>query len=132
VSASGAERHLARERALEILYEREMKGRQLDQVLASLSIAPDPYTIDLLGRVDEHRAEVEASIERHATGWTLDRMAVVDRLIMTLALSELRSPDAPPVAVVLDEAVEFARTFSTDESPKFVNGVLAACVAEDV
>jgi N utilization substance protein B len=130
VPASGAERHLARERALEILYESEMKSRDVGDVLSGQRVAPDDYTVSLLRDVEAHRAEAEDAIARHATGWTLDRMAVVDRLIMTLALSELHGADHPPVAVVMNEAVELARTYSTDESPGFVNGVLAACLAE--
>jgi len=60
--------------------------------------------------------------------WSLDRIALIDRLIMIMAIGELLLDDAPPRAVVMDEAVEMAKVFSTDGSASFVNGVLAACV----
>ena len=66
----------------------------------------------------------------HLVGWTIERLATVDRLVMVLAIAELLLGDAPPTAVVLNEAVELARTFSTEDSPSFVNGVLSACVDE--
>ena len=63
-------------------------------------------------------------------GWPLDRMAVVDRLVLRLAVAELLDPDGPPVAVVIDEAVELAKTYSTEESGRFVNGVLSTVAAQ--
>jgi N utilization substance protein B len=128
VSEFGASRHLARERALELLYEQSIKQRSADEIVAALPMAPEPYTVELVRAVEESREWAETLLQRHSLDWPIDRMAVIDRLIMTMALCEMRLSDAPPVAVVLDEAVEFARTFSTDSSPGFVNGVLAACV----
>ncbi len=128
MSASGAERHLARERAFELLYEQAMKQRSTAQIVADLALVPDPYTSEILAAVEAHRADAEAALSRHARDWPLERMALVDRIIMTMSLCELRLPDAPPIAVVLDEAVELAKTYSTDASPSFVNGVLSACV----
>jgi N utilization substance protein B len=61
-------------------------------------------------------------------GWPPERMAVVDRLVLRLATSELLDPDGPPTAVVLDEAVELAKVYSTDESGGFVNGILSTIV----
>ena len=68
----------------------------------------------------------EAAIEKASLDWSLERMAVLDRLVMVLAIGELLGEHPPPDAVVLDEAVELAKTYSTDASPRFVNGVLAA------
>jgi N utilization substance protein B len=94
-----------------------------------------------LERIDQARAQLEATardgaralelIGRHSIDWPVDRLALLDRLILTLATSELLMDEAPPVAVVLDEAVELAKTYSTDGSPAFVNGVLSA-IADDV
>lgn len=123
-------RHLARERALQLAYEAQMKSRDVDDVLAGLEVDPDPYTVTLLRAARDHRARADELIARHARGWDLDRLAVIDRLVMTLAIGELLSADAPPVAVVLDEAVSLAKEFSTDDSGAFVNGVLSACVAD--
>ena len=60
-----------------------------------------------------------------AVGWTIERMAVLDRLVLQMATCELLASSEPPVAVILDEAVELAKTFSTEDSGRFVNGVLA-------
>jgi N utilization substance protein B len=122
-------RHLARERALELLYEAELKGAAPTEVLASLPVAPDPLVVTLVRDAAATREVAEAAIAAAATDWPLDRMALIDRLVMVLAVGELLSATPPPDAVVLDEAVELAKTYSTDASPRFVNGVLAAVVA---
>jgi transcription antitermination protein NusB len=124
--ASGHERHLARERALELLYEAEIKGRTPDEIVAELPAPPDPYVVTLIDAATRTRGAAEAAIAKAAPDWPLSRLAVLDRLIMVLALGELCTPTAPPDAVVLDEAVELAKTYSTDASPRFVNGVLVA------
>ncbi len=128
MSDLGSQRHRARERALEILYESSIKARPVDEVLPELTLTPDPYTVRLLEAVRSNESRANALIATNAQDWTIDRLALVDRLIMTLAIGELLMIDPPPTAVVLNEAVELARTFSTEGSPAFVNGVLAACV----
>ena len=128
MSELGHARHQARQRALELLYEASMKGRSPREVLGEQALAPDDYVVTLLEAVEVHGERAEALIARQSLQWALDRIALLDRLIMTLAISELLTEDAPPVAVVLDEAVELAKTYSTDESPSFVNGVLSGCV----
>lgn len=132
MASVGAERHRSRERAFQLLYEGEIKQRGPAAVLTELEVRPDDYVIRLLSAVAEHREWAETLLSEHLVEWPLDRLAVVDRLVMILALCELRLDDAPPKAVVLDEAVEMARTYSTDASPGFVNGVLAACVDDPV
>ena len=94
-------------------------------MLAALPVAPDPFARPLVDGGRAHRAEVDPLIAGAAVGWPLDRMAVVDRLVLRLAVAELLDPDGPPVAVVIDEAVELAKTYSTEESGRFVNGVLS-------
>jgi N utilization substance protein B len=118
--------HEARERALGLLYEAEMKHEDAGAILDELAVTPDPYCIELIKLVEAHRAEALTRIEAASEHWPLDRMGVVDRLVMVLALCELRGPDAPPRAVVLDEAIELAKTFSTEGSGSFVNGILSA------
>jgi N utilization substance protein B len=127
VSELGVQRHLSRERALEILYEATIKGRDVLTVVNELPLRPDDYAVSLLASVGHHQDEANDLISRFAVDWPLDRIAIVDRLVMTLAIGELLMDDAPPKAVVLDEAVELAKVFSTDGSPSFVNGVLSAC-----
>jgi len=131
VSELGAQRHRARERALELAYEATVKGRSMQQVIAELPLRPDAYSVELLAAFEQHREWAKELIERYAMGWNYERMAVIDRLVMLLALCESRLADAPPRAVILDEAVELAKTYSTDGSGSFVNGVLVACLNND-
>lgn len=105
-----------------------MKSRALTLIVGELPLTPDPYTVLILTSAEENRARIDELIQESSHEWTLDRLAVVDRLIMTLALAELILDDPPPTAVVLDEAVELAKVYSTAESASFVNGVLASCV----
>ncbi len=128
MSELGRRRHRARERALELAYEANMKSRALTLIVGELPLTPDPYTVLILTSAEENRARIDELIQESSHEWTLDRLAVVDRLIMTLALAELILDDPPPTAVVLDEAVELAKVYSTAESASFVNGVLASCV----
>ena len=119
-------RHLSRERALEILYEAELKEVEPGDVLDSLSVAPDPFVVTLVENAARSRPRAESAIAGAAAEWPLERMAILDRLVMILAIGEVLSEEPPPDAVILDEAVELAKTYSTDASPRFVNGVLAA------
>ena len=131
MSELGAQRHRARERALELAYEATLKERSTQQVLSDLPLRPDSYSVELLEAFDEHREWAKELIEHYAMGWNFERMAVIDRLVMLLALCESRLADPPPHAVILDEAVELAKTYSTDGSGGFVNGVLVACLNND-
>jgi len=107
-----------------------MKGRSPREILPRLTLTPDPYTVGLVESAELNEARALALIGNNLVDWTIDRLALVDRLVMVLAIAELLLVDPPPTAVVLNEAVELARTFSTEDSPSFVNGVLAACVDE--
>lgn len=129
MSELGEQRHRARERAFEILYEWTIKNRPIPEILNSLPIQPDPYTTTLVRAVETHREWAEAKLSEHSIQWPLGRMPIVDRLIMTMALCELQLDDAPPRAVVFDEAVELAKIYSSDSAPAFVNGLLTACVS---
>ena len=119
-------RHLARERALELLYEADVKGVAARELVAALPVAPDPFVIALVEDAERSREVAEAAIRASAVDWPLERMAMLDRLVMILAIGEVMGASPPPDAVVLDEAVELAKTYSTEASPRFVNGVLAA------
>ncbi len=125
-----APRHQQRERALSLLYEAELKGQDPSVVLAALPVAPDPFVRTLLDAATTTREEAERRIAAASVGWPLDRMAVIDRLLLRLATAELLDPDGPPVAVVINEAVELAKEYSTDESGAFVNGVLSTIARE--
>ena len=123
-------RHQQRERALSLLYEAELKGEGPLRVVDALPVAPDPYVRTLLQQVAETREEADRRIAAASVGWPLERMAVVDRLVLRLAVAELLDPAGPPPAVVIDEAVELAKQYSTDESGRFVNGILATIAAD--
>jgi len=126
VSELGAQRHQARERALEIFYEATIKERTIAEVLNQLGIRPDEYTVAILVSAEQNQQKANELISEFAVDWTLDRIAIVDRLVMTMAVGEMLMENAPPKAVVLDEAVELAKIYSTDGSPSFVNGVLSS------
>jgi N utilization substance protein B len=125
VADNGAPRHQQRERALSLLYEAELKGESPLLVLANLPVRPDAYVCTLLEGAVSTRDEAESRIAAASVGWPLDRMAVIDRLVLRLAVAELLDADGPPKAVVIDEAVELAKAYSTDDSGSFVNGILS-------
>jgi putative hydrolase of the HAD superfamily len=125
-------RRAARERALELLYEAEAKRLDVDAVLADLPLAPVPLAVELVRGVAAERDRIdELLVRRVAPRWTLARLAAVDRAILRLATYELIGAPDRSQAVILNEAVVLARRFGTDDSPRFVNGVLSA-VAKDV
>jgi len=126
-----APRHQQRERALALLYEAELKGEGPMQVVDALPVPPDPYVLTLVARAVATREEADRRIAAASVGWPLDRMAVIDRIVLRLAVAELLDPDGPPVAVVIDEAVELVKEYSTDESGGFVNGILST-IARDL
>jgi N utilization substance protein B len=131
LSEHGTKRHHSRERALEILYEASIKERSVEAVLNELALRPDEYTIEILTSASLHQGEANELISTFAIDWPLERIALVDRLVMTMAVGEMLMDNAPPVAVILDEAVELAKVYSTDGSGSFVNGVLSS-IAEQI
>jgi len=118
-------RREARERALELLYEAEAKDQTPDEVLCDLPIRPDPFAVALVTGVGQRRVELDEHIERLAKDWTVERMPWVDRSILRLAAFELIARPDVPTGVVLSEAVELAKRFSTEEAGRFVNGLLS-------
>ena len=124
------ERSDARERALYLLYEAHSKGISPSDALSLQVLEPDELTVLIVNGVEAHTAELDAAIAVKSKGWTLERMPVLDLNVLRIAAFELLERSDVPVAVVLDEAVKLAKRFSTDDSGKFVNGVLAALTAE--
>jgi N utilization substance protein B len=99
-------------------------------VLGELAVPPDPYTVAVVEAVAARAAEIDGLVGGAAIGWDLDRMAVVDRNVLRLAVAELLDFPDVPTAVILNEAVELASAYSTDDSGRFVNGVLATLAAQ--
>ena len=128
--APSGNRHDARERAFHLLYESEMKGSSGEDVLAALPIEPDEFAMELVAGVDAHRDEIDRVIGDHAHNWDVDRMPALDRAILRLATFELLHRPDVPTAVVISEAVELAKSYSTDGSGRYVNGVLSAVAGE--
>jgi len=124
-------RREARERALELLYEAEAKGVPATDIVAGLPAVPDPYAAQLVHGVDSHREEIDALLRKFAKGWSLERMPAVDRALLRLATYELLHESEVPVGVVISEAVELASEFSTDDSGRYVNGILSAIAKRD-
>jgi len=128
------ERHAARAAALQALYLCEV-GRTspeaaLETFFAEHEPEAEPATRDFAAALvlgaHEAQADLDALIAAHSANWRVKRLAVIDRIILRLGAWELQHQPDTPDAVVLDEAIELARAFGTDESPKFVNGVLDA------
>jgi N utilization substance protein B len=124
-------RREARERALSLLYEADAKACAPAAVLDELPVPPDPFAGDLVAGVGDHLADIDDRIRRFARGWALERMPVVDRTVLRMAIYELLHRPDVPTAAVISEAVELAKRYSTDDSGRFVNGMLSA-IAEEV
>jgi N utilization substance protein B len=125
-----APRHQQRERALSLLYESELKGESPLQVIDGLPVPPDPFVRTLVEHAVASREEADRRIAAASVGWPLERMAVIDRIVLRMAVAELLDAGGPPVAVVIDEAVELVKVYSTDGSGRFVNGILSTIAAD--
>jgi transcription antitermination protein NusB len=128
-------RSKARKRALDILFEADQRGVDplklvADRLAARDARSPDApilpeYSVTLVEGVTEKRERIDELLSTYSHGWTLDRMPAVDRAVLRLGAWELLFNDDVPDAVAIDEAVDLARSLSTDDSPGFVNGLLA-------
>jgi N utilization substance protein B len=127
----GAGRREARERIIHLLYEADQRNVSVDEVLADQVLDPDEYTVAVLRGLEVERATIGGLLDAHSKGWPLDRMPHMDRLVLEVGAYELGHRPDVPTAVVLNEAVELANTYGTDDSGRFVNGVLSA-VAEEL
>ncbi|MGZ5333504.1 MAG: transcription antitermination factor NusB [Solirubrobacterales bacterium] len=107
-------------------YQREVTGRSFDELLEDAK----PFTRQLAESVEARRPELDEAIARHSKGWSIERIAPLERNIMRVALYEALHDDEIPVEVALDEAVELAKEYCGADTPGFVNGVLGAAVAE--
>jgi transcription antitermination protein NusB len=121
----GGSRREARERALSLLYEAEAKGVTTGEVLADLPLPPDPYVVTLVDGIAAQSDEIDGLLRRYLKmGWPLERLASLDRSVLRMATWELLQGEPPGVAI--SEAVELVKRFSTEDSSRFVNGVLSA------
>ena len=126
-----AARSKARKRAIDILFEAEQRGLNARDLLAERLAKPvteaplNEYTADLVEGVVTHWTDINELLSTYSQGWTIERMPSVDRAILRLGAWEILYSDDIPDGVAISEAVELATSLSTDDSPKFVNGLLA-------
>ncbi len=125
----GTRRH-ARELALQLLYQHELTQAPLEEMKVHFegwrgaSESEKTFANELVVGTLDHREEIDKQLDQQTAHWRFDRLAAVDRNILRLALFELMHNRDTPAAVVIDEAIEVAKKFGAEESPKFVNGVL--------
>ncbi len=131
-----AARSKARKRALDLLFEAEVRGEPVVALMeerSSLGADGGPpvpeYATELVRGVQAHRDRIDELLSSYAEGWTLDRMPAVDRNVLRIGAYELLWADDVPDKVAISEAVELAKDLSTDASPSFVNGLLARLLA---
>ena len=128
-------RFRARAQALQLLFQAEANGRTVEEVLSgeyALEDGPlDEYGAELALGADGMRHELDAIIGQRSPKWSVSRMPSVDRNLLRLSVYEMLAEDNVAIAVTIDEAVELAKAYGTDDSPRFVNGLLGR-VAEDI
>lgn len=125
-------RRRGRELALQLLYQRELAGGEVEHLTASsdelqeVPAAAREFAHQLVRGVIAHLAEIDSELEGQADNWRVERMAAVDRNILRLAMFELLHQPETPIGVVIDEAIELAKRYGSERSSQFVNGVLDA------
>jgi len=124
----------ARKRALDVLFESEVRGLSLDGTLDERMVAAEPpvndYTVRLVRGVAEQQGRIDGLLSTYSQGWSLERMPAVDRNALRIGVFEVLYVDEVPDAVAVSEAMNLVRDLSTDESPGFVNGVLGHIVRD--
>lgn len=128
-------RRQARRQALDILFQADVTGQDPRSVIEDWEVAGRDvprFARELVEGTAAHRAEIDALLGRYAEGWTVERMAALDRTILRISCFELLHRTDTPTAVAIDEAVEAAKELSTEDSGRFVNGILGRIAREAV
>lgn len=129
-------RRAARRQAVFVLYQRDVTGLALAELWENLERElggdPDPYTREVVAGVIAQAEAIDQAIDSAASGWSVDRVAPLERNIMRVAVYELRSRDDIPAAVAIDEAVSLAKRYCQAEAGGFVNGILGAIARSEV
>lgn len=121
----------ARKLALDVLYEQEVRGLPSGEVLQRYSSNPGfEFASELVTGVAGCTAELDGLISAHARDWSIERMPVIDRNLLRIALFEILHRQEVPPAVAISEAVELAKIYSTDDSSRFVNGLLGSIASD--
>lgn len=130
------ERRKARYLALRILYTREVTGESLDELIASLQKELSgggglpSYTVELLRLIEGESGRIDEIIEGYANRWSIQRMPIIDRSLLRMGIAEIQFRPDIPNSVSANECVELAKRFSTEESGKFINGVLGHLIRD--
>ena len=122
---AGSQRHQVRERALGLLYEAEVKGVDMAELLSAQELPLEPYVHTLVTGTNHHQGDIDTRLEELSDRWPVSRMPALDRAILRMASFELSHSTDIPVAVVINEAVELAHEYSTPSSAGFINGLLS-------
>ena len=126
-------RKQARRDAVFLLYQREVTDLSMADLVKGQKLregyGPDEFTVMAVSGVEAAREQLDETLSRHATGWTVERIAPLERSILRLAIWEIETGVTPP-EVAIDEAVRLTKRYSTDEAGAFVNGVLGAVQRE--
>lgn len=126
-----AHRRGSRKLALDVLYEQELRSLPTGEILQRYSGNPGfQFAAELVKGVSEHATELDELISSHAKDWTIERMPVIDRNLLRMALFEMLYLEDVPAPVAINEAVELAKIYSTEDSSRFVNGLLGSVSAE--
>jgi N utilization substance protein B len=129
-----AARSKARKRALDVLFECEVRGLPLGATLDERVLAAEPpvndYTVELIRGVAEHQRRIDDLLSTYAQAWSLERMPAVDRNALRIGVFEILYVDGVPDAVAISEAMALVRDLSTDDSPSFVNGLLGTILRD--
>ena len=115
----------ARERCVLLFFEAEQKDVQVSQVVAELKVAPEPYCLKILQDYETNEERVIDLIEDNLKKWSSDRIPAFDRAVLRMAITELVRSDETPAGTVISESVKLCENYSTDDSPRFINGVLS-------
>jgi N utilization substance protein B len=127
-------RKLAREEAMKLLYQMEMNNDfsrdPLESFLINNTFSEDEkeYIDYVVSKVIENKGEIDKTIDKYAQGWKINRIAKVDLSTLRIAISEILYRDDIPIEVSINEAIEISKKYSTDDSSKFINGVLGSFV----
>lgn len=121
-------RRKSRENAIIVLYQRDLLGKKISEILESNSMAGkeyDEFTLKLVMGVDKHRKRIDSTLMDVVENWSLGRIAIIDRNILRVAIYEMLYEDDIPLKVSVDEAIEIAKSLGQKEdTPKFINGIL--------
>jgi N utilization substance protein B len=115
----------ARERCVLLFFEAEQKGQKVSEIVEELKVPPEPYCSMLIKEYEINEENVIEQIEDNIKNWSSDRLPAIDRAVLRMAITELLRSDETPVGTIISESVKLCENYSTDDSPRFVNGVLS-------